>query len=189
MMVRLAFAVMVQADADIMLIDEVLAVGDAAFAQKCMDVFHEKRDARARRSCSSPTTWRTVQSFCHRAMLIHDGELQYLGDPEEAALRYYRLNFAGPGAIARDPTPSATSVDRPQRAVVEATLRDEHGDRVENVEQGNADHGRRRARGRAGSSTRPSFGFQVAQRRRRGRARRSCRALERAGAAAGSGSA
>ena len=52
MMVRLAFAVMVEADADIMLIDEVLAVGDAAFAQKCMDVFREKRargpDARAR---------------------------------------------------------------------------------------------------------------------------------------------
>ena len=45
MMVRLAFAVMVQAEADIMLIDEVLAVGDAAFAQKCMDVFHERRRA------------------------------------------------------------------------------------------------------------------------------------------------
>src|SRR5918999_1830516 len=45
MMVRLAFAVMVEADADIMLVDEVLAVGDAAFAQKCMDVFREKREA------------------------------------------------------------------------------------------------------------------------------------------------
>src|SRR5206468_11031643 len=43
MMVRLAFAVMVQADADIMLVDEVLAVGDAAFAQKCSDVFRERR--------------------------------------------------------------------------------------------------------------------------------------------------
>ena len=39
MMVRFAFAVTVRADADIMLIDEVLAVGDAAFAEKCMDVF------------------------------------------------------------------------------------------------------------------------------------------------------
>ena len=52
MMVRLAFAVMVEADADIMLVDEVLAVGDASFAQKCMDVFREKRargqDDRAR---------------------------------------------------------------------------------------------------------------------------------------------
>ena len=37
----------------------------------------------------------TVQAFCDRAMLIHDGEQRFLGDPEEAALRYYRLNFDG----------------------------------------------------------------------------------------------
>ena len=68
MMVRLAFAVMVQADADIMLVDEVLAVGDASFAQKCMDVFHEKR--RAGRTLVLVThDMATVQSFCDRAML------------------------------------------------------------------------------------------------------------------------
>src|SRR4029453_1974709 len=44
MMVRLAFAVMMQADPDILLIDEVLAVGDAAFQQKCADAFREMRD-------------------------------------------------------------------------------------------------------------------------------------------------
>ncbi len=36
----------------------------------------------------------TVQCFCDRAMLIDDGELQYIGDPDDTALRYYRLNFA-----------------------------------------------------------------------------------------------
>ena len=51
MQVRLAFSVMIQVDADILLIDEVLAVGDAAFQQKCFDVFHRMR-TRARRSCS-----------------------------------------------------------------------------------------------------------------------------------------
>src|SRR5918998_625700 len=96
MMVRLAFAVMVEADADIMLVDEVLAVGDAAFAQKCMDVFREKR--RAGRTLVLVThDMATVQGFCDRALLLHDGELRYLGDPEEAALRYYRLNFGGAG--------------------------------------------------------------------------------------------
>ena len=45
MMVRLAFSVMIQAEADILLIDEVLAVGDAAFQQKCRDVFREMRGA------------------------------------------------------------------------------------------------------------------------------------------------
>ena len=94
MLVRLAFAVMVEADADIMLIDEVLAVGDAAFAQKCMDVFHRARRP-ARRLVLVTHDMATVQGFCDRAMLLHDGELHYIGDPEEAALRYYRLNFGG----------------------------------------------------------------------------------------------
>src|SRR5919199_2206655 len=44
MHVRLAFSVMIQVDADILLIDEVLAVGDAAFQQKCFDVFHRMKD-------------------------------------------------------------------------------------------------------------------------------------------------
>src|SRR5215207_8598421 len=93
MMVRLAFAVMVQADADIMLVDEVLAVGDAAFAQKCMDVFREKR--RAGKTIVLVThDMTTVQTLCHRAMLLHDGELRYIGAPEDAALAYYRMNFA-----------------------------------------------------------------------------------------------
>ena len=47
MLVRLAFSVMIQFDAEILLIDEVLAVGDAAFQQKCADVFHEIRDSDA----------------------------------------------------------------------------------------------------------------------------------------------
>ena len=94
MMVRLAFAVMVEADADVMLVDEVLAVGDAAFAQKCTDVFREKRDA-GKTLVLVTHDMATVQAFCDRAMLIHDGEQRYLGDPEEATLRYYRLNFVG----------------------------------------------------------------------------------------------
>src|ERR1700761_3624145 len=45
MLVRLAFSLMLEVDADIMLIDEVLAVGDAAFQQKCADAFHEMKVA------------------------------------------------------------------------------------------------------------------------------------------------
>ncbi len=43
MLVRLAFSLMMQVDADVLLIDEVLAVGDAAFQQKCADAFHEMK--------------------------------------------------------------------------------------------------------------------------------------------------
>jgi ABC-2 type transport system ATP-binding protein len=133
MMVRLAFAVMVEADADTMLIDEVLAVGDASFAQKCMDVFRAKRAA-GKTLVLVTHDMATVQSFCDRAMLLHDGELRYLGDAEEAALRYYRLNFGGADGGHAGPG----GVPDVNVRVVDAWLADEAGQRVENVEQDEA---------------------------------------------------
>jgi ABC-2 type transport system ATP-binding protein len=133
MLVRLAFAVMVEADPDIMLVDEVLAVGDASFAQKCMDVFREKR--RAGRTLVLVThDMGMVQGLCDRATLIHDGEQAYLGDPEEAALRYYRLNFAGNGGY--DPTARGASVPDVNVKLVDMWLEAASGARVQNVEQG-----------------------------------------------------
>jgi ABC-2 type transport system ATP-binding protein len=132
MMVRLAFAVMVQADADIMLIDEVLAVGDASFAQKCMDVFHEKR--RTGKTIVLVThDMATVQSLCHRAMLMHDGELRFIGDPEEAAMRYYRMNFGGADGHAGD---GRSAVPDVHARVLDSWLENQSGERVENIEQG-----------------------------------------------------
>jgi ABC-type polysaccharide/polyol phosphate transport system ATPase subunit len=133
MMVRLAFAVMVQADADVMLIDEVLAVGDAAFAQKCMDVFREKRSA-GRTIVLVTHDMSTVQGLCDRAMLIHDGELRYIGDAEETALRYYRINFGT--ADRRDGEDGPAAVPDVHARVVDSWLEDESGQRIENVEQG-----------------------------------------------------
>jgi ABC-type polysaccharide/polyol phosphate transport system ATPase subunit len=130
MMVRLAFAVMVQADADIMLIDEVLAVGDAAFAQKCVDIFRERRNS-GKTVVLVTHDMATVQSFCDRAMLLENGEMKYLGDPEETALRYYRMNFGGRGddAIAQD-------VPDVNARLIDAWLENPEGERVENIEQG-----------------------------------------------------
>jgi len=132
MMVRLAFSVMVEADADIMLVDEVLAVGDASFAQKCMDVFRAKRSA-GKTLVLVTHDMATVQGFCDRALLLHDGEVRYLGDPEEAALRYYRLNFAGHDATGPDEGGGVPDVNA---RVVDAWLENPLGERVENVEQG-----------------------------------------------------
>jgi ABC-type polysaccharide/polyol phosphate transport system ATPase subunit len=134
MLVRLAFAVMVEADADVMLIDEVLAVGDAAFAQKCMDVFREKRKA-GKTVVLVTHDMAMVQHFCDRAMLLHDGEVQYLGDPEEAALRYYRLNFGGAGDGSAQGAAGGSVPDVNVR-IVDAWLEDADGERVQNVEQG-----------------------------------------------------
>jgi ABC-type polysaccharide/polyol phosphate transport system ATPase subunit len=133
MMVRLAFAVMVEADADVMLVDEVLAVGDASFAQKCMDVFHEKKQA-GKTLVLVTHDMATVQGFCDRAMLLHDGEVGYIGEPEEAALRYYRLNFQH--ADGRRGDAEAAGVPDVHVRVVDAWLQNEAGERVENLEQG-----------------------------------------------------
>ncbi len=130
MMVRFAFAVMVQADADIMLIDEVLAVGDASFAQKCMNVFHDRREA-GKTVVLVTHDMATVQSMCHRALLLDEGEIKYIGDPDATALRYYRQNFAGP---ASEPGEREPTIDFNAR-VVRASLVDEAGTPVENVEQ------------------------------------------------------
>src|SRR4051812_11925336 len=133
MMVRLAFAVMVEADADIMLIDEVLAVGDAAFGQKCLDVFRDKR--RAGKTLVLVThDMATVQSFCDRAMLLHDSRVQHIGDPEETALRYFRLNFGGESADS-GPGDGAVVPDVHAR-IVETWLEDEQGRRVVHLEHG-----------------------------------------------------
>jgi ABC-type polysaccharide/polyol phosphate transport system ATPase subunit len=130
MMVRLAFSVMVEADADIMLIDEVLAVGDAAFAQKCVDIFRARRDA-GKTVVLVTHDMATVQSFCDRAMLIHDGELTYIGDPDEASLRYYRLNFQGEGG-----GPTIGDVPDVNVRLIDVWLSNAAGERVENLEQG-----------------------------------------------------
>lgn len=133
MLVRLAFAVMVEADADIMLVDEVIAVGDASFAQKCMDVFRERR--RAGKTVVLVThDMGSVQNFCDRAMLIHDGELRYLGDPEEAALRYYRLNFGG--GEEHNGRARGGAVPDINVRLLDVWLENPAGERVENVEQG-----------------------------------------------------
>jgi ABC-2 type transport system ATP-binding protein len=132
MMVRLAFAVMVQADADIMLVDEVLAVGDAGFARKCMDVFHERR--RAGKTILLVThDMGTVRSLCDRAMLLQDGELDYLGDPEETARRYYRANFVRAGR--EDAWEEQAALTDINARVVHARLWNEAGEPIEDLQQ------------------------------------------------------
>ncbi|MFN8161816.1 MAG: ABC transporter ATP-binding protein [Solirubrobacterales bacterium] len=133
MLVRLAFSVMIQSDADVLLIDEVLAVGDASFQQKCFDFFRDVQDS-DKTVVLVTHDMGTVQGFCDRAMLLHDGELRYLGDPEEAGRRYFRLNFGG-GADGAELDEQGAIPDLHARAV-EAWLEDSSGERISNVELG-----------------------------------------------------
>ncbi|HWH44534.1 MAG TPA: ABC transporter ATP-binding protein [Thermoleophilaceae bacterium] len=92
MHVRLAFSVMIQVDADILLIDEVLAVGDAAFQQKCFDEFRRLREE-GRTILLVTHDMSAVHRFCDRAMLLERGEVIATGDPDEVAEQYLALNF------------------------------------------------------------------------------------------------
>ena len=92
MHVRLAFSVAIQVDADILLIDEVLAVGDAAFQQKCFDVFNRMRDE-GRTIVFVTHDMGAVKRFCHRAMLLERGEVVSIGDPRDVADRYLEIDF------------------------------------------------------------------------------------------------
>ncbi len=100
MMVRLAFSIMVQADAQILLIDEVLAVGDAAFAEKCMEVFRERRSA-GTTIVLVTHDMTMVRLMCDRAMLLDRGRAVHVGNPEEVALGYDRLNDGSEGSTER----------------------------------------------------------------------------------------
>ena len=131
MLVRLAFSMMIQSDAEILLIDEVLAVGDASFQQKCADVFNEIRDSE-RTVVFVTHDMSSVEQYCHRAMLLHDGRIEAFGEADEVARRYLRLNFE-----------QAPAGDSDMGGIADVTLADvwlENGDgsRITNVEKGAA---------------------------------------------------
>ncbi|HEX6454959.1 MAG TPA: ABC transporter ATP-binding protein [Solirubrobacterales bacterium] len=132
MLVRLAFSVMIQSDAEILLIDEVLAVGDAAFQQKCADVFHEIRDS-DRTVVLVTHDMSAVEHYCHRALLLHDGVVAASGDPEEVARRYLRLNFehSSSGSSQGDEWGDAAELK-----MVDARLVGSDGKEIKNVEKG-----------------------------------------------------
>jgi ABC-type polysaccharide/polyol phosphate transport system ATPase subunit len=133
MHVRLAFSVMIQVEADILLIDEVLAVGDASFQQKCFDVFFQMRDE-GRTILFVTHDMAAVQRFCHRALLIEHGRVVALGAPKDVADRYLQLNFEGSGGDESG-FGSPRTGDGAARAV-EAWIEDEHGVRQGALPQG-----------------------------------------------------
>jgi ABC-type polysaccharide/polyol phosphate transport system ATPase subunit len=96
MSVRLGFSVAVQADADILLVDEVLAVGDAAFQRKCFDQFERLR-AEGRTIMLVTHDMSAVERFSDRALLLEQGKLIEIGDPTEVARRYNEVNFGYTG--------------------------------------------------------------------------------------------
>lgn len=91
MQVRLAFSIAIKAKNEILIFDEVLAVGDEAFQRKCLDVF-EGYKASGQTVILVTHEMGTVKRFCNRAALISDGKLMKVGNPREVADLYSQLN-------------------------------------------------------------------------------------------------
>jgi ABC-type polysaccharide/polyol phosphate transport system ATPase subunit len=106
--VRLAFAVAIQADADVLLMDEVLAVGDARFQEKCFDVFAEYK--RQNRTVVLVThDLGSLNLYCDRVLLLQNGRMIADGPADEVTSQYRRIV----GAMSEDggaPDPTSTGL-------------------------------------------------------------------------------
>ena len=92
MQVRLAFSIAIQANTDILVLDEVLAVGDEAFQRKCYDYFNELK-LKGKTVVLVTHDMSAVQRFCTRAIVINKGKVIFNGNTEEATDVYRNLNF------------------------------------------------------------------------------------------------
>ena len=91
MQVRLAFSIAIRAHADILLLDEVLAVGDEAFQKKCYSYFDKLK--REKRTVILVThDMAAVERFCTKAAFIEDGHVKMIGKPYRIAAAYSRSN-------------------------------------------------------------------------------------------------
>lgn len=92
MQVRLAFSIAVRANSDILLIDEVLAVGDLDFQRKCYDYFYSLKK-KERTVILVTHDMSAVRRFCDRCVFIQDGEVQVVGKPNKIAEIYEKSNL------------------------------------------------------------------------------------------------
>ena len=91
MQVRLAFSIAIKAQGDVLILDEVLAVGDEAFQRKCLDVF-ENYKATRQTVVLVTHDMAMVKKYCTRAVLISEGKIIVEGSPHDVSEEYTRLN-------------------------------------------------------------------------------------------------
>lgn len=97
MQVRLAFSIATRSRADVLLVDEVLAVGDADFQRKCFDYFRTLKGA-GTTVVFVTHDMNAIREYCDRAILIEDSRVIVEGTPSKVASRYTRLFMDKPSA-------------------------------------------------------------------------------------------
>jgi ABC-2 type transport system ATP-binding protein len=113
MLVRLAFALMLQVDADILIFDEVLAVGDASFQQRCAAAFRDLRE-QGKTIVLVTHDMHAVEKNCERAMILEAGRLRAVAPPAEIAREYLEINMRrhvtrSPAREHRSESPAASA--------------------------------------------------------------------------------
>lgn len=91
MYVRLAFAVAAHLEPEILIVDEVLAVGDAAFQQKCLGKMKAVSEGSGRTVLFVSHSMQAITTLCQRAILLDGGQLAAVGPAQEMAARYLQM--------------------------------------------------------------------------------------------------
>ncbi|WP_449460633.1 ABC transporter ATP-binding protein [Streptococcus suis] len=108
MQVRLAFSVAIKAQGDILILDEVLAVGDEAFQRKCNDYFLERKKS-GKTTILVTHDMGAVKKYCNKAVLIEHGIVKAIGNPFDVANQYSVDNIQIQQVIADSSEPISDS--------------------------------------------------------------------------------
>ncbi|MDT9521960.1 ABC transporter ATP-binding protein [Streptococcus mutans] len=111
MQVRLAFSVAIKAQGDVLILDEVLAVGDEAFQRKCNDYFLERKNS-GKTTILVTHDMAAVKKYCNKAVLIDDGLIKAIGEPDDVANQYSFDN-----AVPIDSADSETAEEEKEEVV------------------------------------------------------------------------
>jgi lipopolysaccharide transport system ATP-binding protein len=112
MTVRLAFAVAISVDPDLLVVDEALAVGDAAFQRKCIRRIGELTDAGVTLLFVSHDT-ETVKRICSRSLYLKNGQMRLLGNAKDVCIEYERDLF---GASRSTPASNTVAIPEPKKS-------------------------------------------------------------------------
>lgn len=93
MYVKLAFSVAAHLDSEIMIMDEVLAVGDMAFQKKCLDKMRDAAKQEGRTVLYVSHNMNTIRQLCDRCVVLDQGKIVFAGDVESAISRYMNMSM------------------------------------------------------------------------------------------------
>jgi ABC-type polysaccharide/polyol phosphate transport system ATPase subunit len=137
MRARLGFATALQSESDIMLLDEILAVGDADFQLKCLDVFEELKQRRKTIMLVSHDLGQ-VRRFCDEAVWLHEGRIAVRGDPD-TVIGEYMQSVREPAAVSIDSAPRGGNRWGDGRArILRGWMEDAAGKHISRVRSGEA---------------------------------------------------